>query len=141
MEGTRCSLHRKKLTNLIIWEMHGFSHQFPIARKNATKPTVWGGPGKLVLILFPQYGCSFPIGFPSYGSFHYIGNVQVFLSISNSIGKISKNHQIGKAWEISSHTFSIVWVLFSIRFPSCGKLHRMRNALVSPINFPQHGKM
>ena len=37
----------------IIWEMHGFSYQFPIARKNPTKPIVWGGPGKLVLILFP----------------------------------------------------------------------------------------
>ena len=25
-----------------------------------------------------------------------------------------------KAWEISVHTFSSVWVLFPIRFPSCG---------------------
>ena len=39
---------------------------------------------------------------------------------------------MGKAWEISSHTFSIVWVLFSIRFPSCGIPHHMRNAWVSP---------
>ena len=34
--------------------------------------------------------------------------------------KIQKNCQIDKAWEISSYTFSIVWVLFSIRFPCCG---------------------
>ena len=38
---------------LIIWEMHGFSHQFPIVRENATKPIVWRKPGKLVIILFP----------------------------------------------------------------------------------------
>ena len=47
------------------------------------------------------------------------------------MGKFSKNNQIGKAWEISSHTFSIVWVLFYIRFPSCGISHHMRNAWVS----------
>ena len=25
----------------ITWEMHGFSHQFPLARENATKPILW----------------------------------------------------------------------------------------------------
>ena len=28
-------------------------HQFSIAWENATKPTVWGEAGKLVIILFP----------------------------------------------------------------------------------------
>ena len=37
----------------IIWEMHGFPHQFLIVRENATKLTVWDETGKLVLILFP----------------------------------------------------------------------------------------
>ena len=36
-----------------IWEMHGFPHQFLILWENATKPFVWGEPGKLVPILFP----------------------------------------------------------------------------------------
>ena len=47
-------VHRKKLINLMIWrEMFGFSHQFPIAWENATKPIVWGESGKSVIILFP----------------------------------------------------------------------------------------
>ena len=33
--------------------MQGFSRQFPVAWENATKPMLWGEPGKLVLILFP----------------------------------------------------------------------------------------
>ena len=37
----------------IIWETHGFPHQFHIVRENATKCTVWGETGKLILILFP----------------------------------------------------------------------------------------
>ena len=37
----------------IIWETHGFLHQFHIVRENATKSTVWGETGKLILILFP----------------------------------------------------------------------------------------
>ena len=43
------------------WEMHRFPHQFPIVQENATKPIVWGEPGKLVLILFPLYGRFFPL--------------------------------------------------------------------------------
>ena len=38
---------------IIIWKMHGFSHQFLIVRENATKPFEWGEPGKLGLTLFP----------------------------------------------------------------------------------------
>ena len=45
----------------IIWEMRGFSHQFPIVRENVTKPIVWGGPGKLVLILFHSMGAFFSL--------------------------------------------------------------------------------
>ena len=32
----------------IMWEMHGFSHQFPIAWEKAGKPIEWEKPGKLV---------------------------------------------------------------------------------------------
>ena len=44
---------QEKLTDVIIWEMHGFPHKFPTVRENATKPMVWGKSGKLILILFP----------------------------------------------------------------------------------------
>ena len=37
---------------------------------------------------------------------------------------------MGKVWEICSHSVSIVWVSFSIRFPSCGMLHHMGNTCV-----------
>ena len=46
--------------------------------------------------------------------------------------KGSKTPRTGKAWEIGSHTFPIVWKLSTIRFPSCGILHHMRNGSVSP---------
>ena len=55
-----------------------------------------------------------------------------FLIIFPYHGKNSKTTRMKKAWEISSHTFSIVWLLFTIRFPSCGILHHMGNAWVSP---------
>ena len=50
------TLHRKRLSDLIIWKMHGFSYQFSIARENATRtwnigtytfPKVW-------LLFFPS---------------------------------------------------------------------------------------
>ena len=46
-------VHRKKITNVIIWEMHGFPHKFTTVRENATKIMVWRKSGKLILILFP----------------------------------------------------------------------------------------
>lgn len=45
--------------------------------------------------------------------------------------KIFKTHRMGKAWEIDYYTFSIVRVLFSIRFSSCGILYHIENAWVS----------
>ena len=53
-----------------------------------------------------------------------------FHQIPESIGKVSKTHRIGKAWEIGSRNFSIKWVVCFIRFPSCGILHHMGNAWV-----------
>ena len=51
--GTFFPFDSHPMVYFIIWEMHGFSHQFPIVQENATKPIVWGKPGKLVIILFP----------------------------------------------------------------------------------------
>ena len=76
--------------NLIKWEMDGFCHQFPIVQKNATKPTVLGEPGKSVLILFPYYGCFFPIQFAAHGILYHMGNTCVFSSISPIMGKATK---------------------------------------------------
>ena len=45
-----------------------------------------------------------------------------------------------RTWEIGTHTFPTVWVLFSIRFLSYGILQRIENAWVFSSNFPQHQK-
>ena len=80
----------------IIWEMHGFPRQFLIVQENAAKLIVWGEPRKLVLILFPYYGCFFSIRFPFYGILHQMGNACVFSLISHNLGKDSQNHRMGK---------------------------------------------
>ena len=41
-----------------------------------------------------------------------MGNAWIFPSISHSTGKCNKTHGMGKVWEIGTHTFPIVWVLF-----------------------------
>ena len=43
-------MFKKNLTPL----SPSLDHQFPILRENATKPIVWGKPGKLVIIFFPK---------------------------------------------------------------------------------------
>ena len=112
----------------MTWEMNGLPHKFPTVRENVAKPIVWGKSGKLILILFPQYGGFFPIKFPSYGILHHMGNTWVF---SPNFPQHSETYQMGNAWKIASLIFSIKWVTFSIRFPSCHVLHHMGNAWVS----------
>ena len=97
----------------IIWEMHGFPHQFSIDWENATKPIAWGKPGRLVFILFQWYGYFFPIQFPSYGILHHMRNAWVSPLIFHSLGKYNKTHPVKRAWEISNHTFHRVWEAFS----------------------------
>ena len=46
-------LHRKELTDVIIWEVHGFPHTFLTVREIATKHMVRGKSGKSIIILFP----------------------------------------------------------------------------------------
>ena len=127
--------------NLMIWEMLGFSHQFPIALENAKKPITWGKPGKLVIKLFPQYGYFFPILFSSYGMLHHMGNAWVFPSISHSTGKCSKTYRMEKTWETGNHTFPIVWVLFSHSIPILWYTSSYGKCMGFPINFPQYRKM
>ena len=79
-------LFSRPMVSFIIWEMHGFSHQFPIVRENATKTIVWGKTWEIgnhtfpiVWVLFSHpipilwytssYGkcIGFPTNFPQYG--------------------------------------------------------------------------
>ena len=90
--GAFFALDSHLLAYFVIREMHGFPHQSLIVRENATKPFVWGEPGKLVLILFPYYGWFFPTRFPSYGILLHMGNAWVSPSISQSTGKCNKTH-------------------------------------------------
>ena len=89
----------------IIWEMHGFPHQFPIVQEKATNLIVWGEPGKLELILFPYYGRFFSVRFPFCGILHHMGNAFVFSIISHNMGKDSQTHRMGKVWEIGSRKY------------------------------------
>ena len=82
------------------------------------------GKGKCFLINFPKHGKRQPHS-PNGES---LGNWFPL--------KFYKNHCMWRTWEIGTHTFSIVWVLFSIRFSSYGILHRMENAWVFLSHFP-----
>ena len=44
------------------------------------------------------------------------------------IGKCSEIHRIERAWEIGTHTFHKVWILFSTRFPSYVMSYSIENA-------------
>ena len=41
-----------------------------------------------------------------------MGNARIFPSISHNMGKCNETHCMGKVWEIGTHSFPIVWVLF-----------------------------
>ena len=112
----------------IIWEMHGFPHQFPIIRVNAAKPIVWGEPGKLVLIFFAQYGSFFPIRFPFYDILHYMGNACVFSPIFHNMGKRQPNLLNSESLRNQFPYFFDNMGGFFIRFSSFDITHHMGNA-------------
>ena len=124
----------------VIWEMHGFPHQFLIVRENATKPFGWGEPGKLVLILFPKYGWFFSIRFPSYGILHHMGNAWASSSISHSTGKCNKTHRRGEPGKLVLILFPYYGRFSSIRFRFYGILHHMGNACVFSLISHNMGK-
>ena len=131
----------------ILWytssygKIYGFSYEFLIVQENSTKPILWGGPAKLVLILLPQYGCFFPIQFTSCGMLHYMGNAWVFPSISYSTKKFNKTHHMGRTWEIVTNNFSIVWVVFSCQISILWSSSLHGKCMSFLINFQQHGKI
>ena len=98
--------------------MHGFSHQYSIVRRNATKPIVSGESVKLVLILFAQYECFFLMWFQFHGIPHHMRNGQVSPSVPHSTGKCNKTYFMGLTWEIGTRTFPVVCLLnFSHEIP------------------------
>ena len=135
----------------IIWEMHGFPHQFRIEWENVTKPIA----SKLLLIIFPQYGCFFPLDshpmvyfilwemhMISY-QFHITLEKTVKpikwgktgkLVASNILQNSSYSENLGNWYPYFSHSMDV----FSIRFPSSGILHHVGNASVFSTNFPEH---
>ena len=86
----------------IIWEMHGFPHQFPIVQENATKIIVIWRTRVIGAYTFPILWTLFSNRFPFYGILHHMGNACVFSLISHNMGKDSQNHRMGKVWEIGS---------------------------------------
>ena len=115
----------------IMWEMHGFSHQFPIAREKAGKPIEWEKPGKLVhkkILQNPlyvenpgnwysysshKYGCFFLIRFTPYGILYNLWNTW----------------EIGKLVPIFSPKYGY---FSSLKFPSYGILYHMGNVWLFP---------
>ena len=101
------------LVYFIIWEMHGFPLQFLLAREKSNKThRMWDNLGNWYSYSFCSMGAFFPIRFLSYGILHHLGNAWVSPLISHSIGKCRNIHRIGRAWEIVTHTFPKVWILY-----------------------------
>ena len=67
---------------------------------------------------------------------HHNGNAWVFPSISHSMGKCNKIHHMKRTWEIGTHTFPKVWLLFSRRIPILWYTSSHRKCMSFPINFP-----
>ena len=80
------------MMHLIIWEMNGFPHQFPIEQENAAKSIKLEEHAKLVPILSLKYENFSSIRFPSYGIFYHLRNAQLFPSICYSMEKCSETH-------------------------------------------------
>ena len=99
------------LVYFIIFEMYGLPHQFAIAWENDAKLIEQGEPGKWIPIFPLSLGSFFSIRFPCYGILHHMWNPWVSQSIFHSMGKYSKIHRVGRAWEIGTHTFLIAYLL------------------------------
>ena len=117
--------------NLIIWEVHGFSHQYPIACENATKPILWGKLGNWYSYFSHSMGTFFPSNY----------HPMVYLIIwemhglprqfSIDWGNATKPNAWGKSGKLVFILFLSYGFFFPISFPSYGILHHMWNAWVS----------
>ena len=62
---------------------------------------------------FPIVQVLFSHSIPILWYLHYVGNAWVFPSICHSSKNSNKTHRMGRTRETGTHTFPIVWVLFS----------------------------
>ena len=105
--------HRKKLTTIIIREMHEFSHQFSTVRVNATNPWYGEGLGNWYSYFCHSMSAYFPLDF-HHTVYFITWDMHGFLhQFPRLRKKINKTHGMGRVWEIETHTFPIAWVLFS----------------------------
>ena len=112
----------------IVREMHVLSHRFPISWKRQQKPSNGESLGNWFPYFFHSMS-SFAIRFPFCGILHHMENAWVSPSIFHSSIKSKKPTVWERTWEIVTHTFPTVKVLFSHRITT---IYHMGNAWVSP---------
>ena len=135
------SLDSHPAVYFIIWEMHGFSRQLPIAWEKAGKPIEWDKLGKLVhgKILL-NASCVESLGnLQSYishsmGCFIQLDSYPMvyFIKLGNVLGELGKLLPI---------FFPNVWVLFFHQMPILSYTLPHGECMASPINYQQHGKI
>ena len=113
--GAFFPLDSHSMVYFIICEIHGFPHQFPVARESAAKSIELGESRKLVPIFSLTYGHFSSIRFRSYGILYHMRNAWFFPSIFNSTGKCSKIHPVS----------------FLVVFPQYYCFYLFRNLLIS----------
>ena len=100
------------LVYFIICKMHGLPHQFAIHGKMMQNSSSRESLGNGYPLFSLSLGSFFSIRFPCYGILHHMWNPWVSQSISHNMGKYSKIHRVGRAWEIGTHDFLIAYLLF-----------------------------
>ena len=113
--GAFFPLDSHSMVYFIICEIHGFPHQFPVARESAAKSIELGESRKLVPIFSLTYGHFSSIRFQSYGILYHMRNAWFFPSIFNGTGKCSKIHPVS----------------FLVVFPQYYCFYLFRNLLIS----------
>ena len=122
------------------WKIHGFSHQISHSIRKVSETHRMGKTWKIGSHTFSIKLVVFSIRFPSCGILDHIWNACVFSSTSHNMGrnlgnwfpgKSYRTHRMWRTWEIGTHTFPRVWVLFSIIFTFYGVLYHMWNTWVS----------
>ena len=125
-------LDSQPVVYFIVWEMHGFSHQFPVARANVTKSIVWGEPEKLILILLLQYGCFFSIRFRFYGILYHMGKAWISPTIPIAQENKARSIELREPGKLVPILFPKYGYFFFIRFPSYSIFYHTGNAQFFP---------
>ena len=131
---------RKKLTNVIIWEMHGFPHKFP--QHGKMQQNQWYGEslGNWYSYFSHSMGAFFPLDSLLYGILYYMKNAWVshqFPTVKENATELIVWGEPGKSVLI---LFPYYGRFFPIRFPIYGILHQMGNACVFSLISHNMGK-